>query len=157
MKKLTTLILALICANMLLADNDPNEIPADFTVGGVGYKYNVGNPTEVTVHNRDANSLPANLVIPAIVTNNGTTYNVTSIGFKAFNNCNSLISVSIPSSVTTIENNAFLACGSLTTITISEGVTFIDHGAFSGCHDLTSISIPNSVTTIGHSVFKDCI
>ena len=154
MKKLTTLILALICANMLLADNDPNVIPADFTVGGVGYK--IKSTNEVWVHNRVDNALSTNLTIPSSVTHNGTTYNVTSIEYRAFEDCNILTSVVIPNSVTSIGDNAFISCDNLSSVTIGENVTSIGSSAFKACLALTSISIPNSVTTIGNNIFEAC-
>ena len=154
MKKLTTLILALICANMLLADNDPNAIPADFTVDGVGYK--IKSTNEVWVHNRVDNALSTNLTIPSSVTHNGTTYNVTSIEYRAFENCDVLTSVVIPNSVTSIGDNAFISCDNLSSVTIGEYVTSIGSSAFKTCLSLTSISIPNSVTTIGNNIFEAC-
>ncbi|MBQ4585160.1 MAG: InlB B-repeat-containing protein [Clostridia bacterium] len=42
--------------------------------------------------------------------------NVTSIGSKAFYNCNSLTSVTIPSSVTEVGEDAFFNCSSLTSV-----------------------------------------
>jgi hypothetical protein len=81
---------------------------------------------------------------------------VTSIGNSAFDGCNSLTSVSIPSSVTSIGNSAFDGCSSLTSISIPPGVTSIGDWAFSFCSNLTSISIPSSVTSIGSYAFSFC-
>jgi hypothetical protein len=159
MKKLTTLILALICANVLFAQNvDPNVDPADFTVDYVGYKYKENG--EVVVHNYDRESttlpMPWNLEIPTTVIHNGTTYNVTSIEYRAFENCDVLTSVVIPNSVTSIGDNAFISCDNLSSVTIGEYVTSIGSSAFKACLSLTSISIPNSVTTIGNNIFEAC-
>ena len=73
-----------------------------------------------------------NVVIPESVVYEGKTYNVTSIDYNAFYNCNSLTSVTIPNTVTSIGNIAF-----------------------QGCSGLTSITIPNSVTSIGSDSFSD--
>ena len=81
---------------------------------------------------------------------------VTTIGDSAFYNCDSLISVSIPNSVTTIGGWAFQDCSNLTSVNIPNSVTSIGDIAFSGCTSLTSISIPNSVTSIGDYMFYDC-
>ena len=81
---------------------------------------------------------------------------VTSIGYEAFRRCSGLTSVTIPSSVPSIGNYAFQECSSLTSVTIPSSVTSIGAGAFSGCSGLTSITIPSSVTSIGNSVFSGC-
>ena len=62
-------------------------------------------------------------------------------------------SLTIPSTlggkpVTEIGSFAFEECESLTSVTISEGVTSIVWYAFSGCRSLTSVTIPSRVTCI---------
>ena len=79
-----------------------------------------------------------------------------SIGNSAFENCDSLTSVTIPDSVTIINTGAFNGCSNLTSITIPDSVTSIGDSAFYGCKGLTSVTIPNSVTSIGDSAFYGC-
>ncbi|MBO7243365.1 MAG: leucine-rich repeat domain-containing protein, partial [Alistipes sp.] len=79
---------------------------------------------------------------------------VTLIGDRAFYDCDSLTSVTIPDGVTSIGKYAFCGCDSLTSVTI--GVTSIGHSAFRGCDSLTSVTIGNGVTTIGENAFYDC-
>ena len=81
---------------------------------------------------------------------------VTKIGIAAFRDCISLTSVTIPNSVTTIDDNAFSGCSSLTSVTIPNSVTKISDNTFSDCSSLTSVTIPNSVTTIGSEAFSGC-
>ena len=81
---------------------------------------------------------------------------VTSIGYKAFDDCTSLTSVTIPDSVTSIGYKAFDDCTSLTSVTIPDSVTSIGDSAFSGCTSLTSVTIPDSVTRIGDWAFSYC-
>ena len=81
---------------------------------------------------------------------------VTSIGYKAFDDCTSLTSVTIPDSVTSIGDSAFSGCTSLTSVTIPDSVTSIGDSAFSGCTSLTSVTIPDSVTSIGGWAFYEC-
>ena len=81
---------------------------------------------------------------------------VTSIGDWAFSYCTSLTSVTLPDSVTRIGERAFYYCTSLTSVTIPDSVTSIGEFAFSGCTSLTSVTIPDSVTSIGNGAFKGC-
>ena len=81
--------------------------------------------------------------------------NVTTIGEKAFYNCDSLTSVNIPDSVTTIGTAAFYCC-SLTSVTIPNSVTKIGSRAFNDCRSLASVTIGDSVTKIGGGAFEDC-
>ena len=91
----------------------------------------------------------------------GTNYtipnSVTTIGKRAFGDCDSLTSINIPNSVTTIGERAFGDCDSLTSINIPNSVTTIGNRAFEYCKSLTSINIPNSVTTIEDGAFYGCI
>lgn len=94
--------------------------------------------------------------IPSEVQIGGKTYTVTMIGNKAFDGCEGLTSVTIPSSVTSIGMEAFRDCSGLTSVSIPFGVTSIGFYAFSGCSGLTSISIPSSVTSIEDCTFSGC-
>ena len=81
---------------------------------------------------------------------------VTSIGYKAFDDCTSLTSVTIPDSVTSIGEYAFYNCSSLTSVAIPDSVTSIGYEAFFNCTSLTSVTIPDSVTSIGADAFWGC-
>ena len=81
---------------------------------------------------------------------------VTSIGSYAFEDCDSLTSITIPGSVTSIGGSAFYSCSSLTSISIPSSVTSIGSYAFAYCLSLKSITIPESVTSIGDRAFGDC-
>ena len=81
---------------------------------------------------------------------------VKSIASNTFYSCNSLTSVTIPSSVTSIGSNAFQNCYSLTSITIPSSVTSIGSTALRGCYSLTSVTIPSSVTSISPDTFNSC-
>ena len=93
------------------------------------------------------------MTIPDVVTNEGISYQVTSIGDNAFNGCTGLTSVEIPNSVTSIGDNAFYRCTGLKSLTIGNLVESIGYAAFAGCEGLTSLTIPNSVTSIGECAF----
>lgn len=81
---------------------------------------------------------------------------ITSIGDYSFFYCESLRSVSLPSTLTRIGSSAFSCCFALTNIIIPDGVTSLGSNAFSNCKSLASINIPNSVTSIGCAAFEDC-
>lgn len=78
---------------------------------------------------------------------------VTSIGDKAFYNCDNLTSVTIPDGVTTLGNYAFYDCDTLTNVVVGDGVTTIGDYTFRFCDNLTKIIIGHSVTAIGEYAF----
>ena len=131
----------------------------DFQSGDLYYKITSDTTVEVTSHMINS---PYNYqglttaTIPETVTYKGTTYSVTSIGYGAFEDCSSLISIILPNSLTNIGYEAFRGCSSLTSITLPNSVTTIEDYAFRGCSSLTSITIPNSVTSIGYEAFAGC-
>ncbi len=67
----------------------------------------------------------------------------------------SILSISLPEGLTSIGDRAFYDCESVTSITIPEGVTSIGESAFSGC-SFPSIVIPNSVVNIEQYAFGWC-
>ena len=81
---------------------------------------------------------------------------VTKIGELAFEGCNNLLSIAIPENVTEIKRASFANCKSLTSITIPYGVTKIRKQAFTHCINLLSITIPDSVTSIEDIAFECC-
>ena len=106
---------------------------------GVTIYYNwINNQTELSVSfsgsYRYSREYTGKVVIPKVVTYNGETYSVTSIGNYAFSNCSDLTLIEIPNSIISIGD-----------------------GAFECCTGLTSITIPNSVTSIGGDAFASCI
>ena len=83
---------------------------------------------------------------------------LTTIGESAFSGCDSLTSITIPDSVTSIGEYAFWSCDSLTSVIFGERsqLNTIDQGAFSDCDSLISIVIPDSVTNISKRAFSGC-
>ena len=74
-------------------------------VGELSYNLNESEKTAEVTHSfvNNANYLGmTSIEIPSNINYNGTTYSVTSIGNWAFQECFSLTSITIPSSVTTI-------------------------------------------------------
>ena len=80
---------------------------------------------------------------------------VTSIGKYAFEYCDALTSVYMPS-VTSIGWSAFYGCESLTSVDMPN-VTSIDQYAFKSCTSLTSVEIPASTASISYKAFHNCL
>ena len=74
---------------------------------------------------------------------------------EAFNGCEKLSNITLPSTTKTIGSVAFSGCG-FSQFTIPEGVEEIGYGAFSGCRNLTSISIPQNVNRLEDELFSGC-
>lgn len=83
-------------------------------------------------------------------------YGIEKIFPYAFDNCDKLIDIKLPSSITEIGKYAFNKCKYLNTVKVPNGVQKIDQYAFQECTSLTNIELPDSVTTLGQSVFKNC-
>ena len=83
-------------------------------------------------------------------------YSVTSIGERAFSQCENLTSITLPNSIEQIQNRAFYGCKSLVYLRLSNSITAIPDGMCYYCSFLQSIEIPNSVVTIGKYAFEDC-
>ena len=103
----------------------------------------------------------------------GTVVSEYQINDYAFEDCDSLTSVTIPDSVTSVGSYAFSGCNNIAsatmpahaigdipksnikTVVITSGENIGD-GAFRYCTSLTSVIIPDSVTSIGNSAFYGC-
>ena len=151
----------LIKLSLLLALLLPATATAhDFVVDGIYYNINGTDATVTykgTYNWQYSDRYTGDVTIPSVVSYNGTTYSVTSIGNSAFYGCTGLTSVTIPNSVTSIGNYAFYDCSGLTSVTIPNSVASISGYAFYRCQSLTSLTIGNSVTSIGGRAFQDCI
>ncbi|MDY3741665.1 MAG: leucine-rich repeat domain-containing protein [Prevotella sp.] len=143
---MTTLILSVIFSISASA--------YDVEVDGIYYNlFSKAKIAEVTVGD---GKYSGSINIPSSIKVNDVDYAVTSIGDRAFYDCSSLTSITIPNSVTSIGYRAFSDCKGLTSVTIPNSVTSIGNAAFHSCSGLTSVTIPNSVTSIGDFAFQYC-
>ncbi|MBQ8614650.1 MAG: leucine-rich repeat protein [Ruminiclostridium sp.] len=78
------------------------------------------------------------------------------IGRAAFNNCESLVRVTMPLSAETIEPKTFFMCKSLTDIIFPENLRVIGDYAFYGCEKLERLVIPYDAFEMGYDAFKGC-
>ena len=152
-------------------DTDPTPTPG--ILDKLTYEIENG---KVTITDCDT-SLSGDIVLPSKIYGKP----VTSIGYRAFYNCSSLTSITIPNSVTSIGywafkntayynsssnwegnvlyiNNALIEAKSTVSgaYSVKNGTTVIADQAFYGCRSLTSITIPDGVTSIGDWAFRDC-
>ena len=86
----------------------------------------------------------------------GTT-GLTEIPEWAFEQCYSLVEISLPDSVTKIGGGAFCDCSNLQKVCNLGSITSINYSSFSWCRRLKSITIPSSVTNIDDGAFVYCI
>lgn len=78
------------------------------------------------------------------------------IGDYAFNNCDNLSSVSLPSHCSRIGRGAFNGCVSLKNIKLPPEIEFIGARAFCLCENFTEITWPENCPTIPASCFSNC-
>lgn len=78
------------------------------------------------------------------------------IGDKAFYECASLSSVSLPTSIYEIGSQAFGYCSMLQTIELPQMVSILKSNVFASCTSLKSIVIPDNVTTLTSNLFGGC-
>ncbi|MBQ6079118.1 MAG: leucine-rich repeat protein [Muribaculaceae bacterium] len=150
-----------------------------FEYNGIYYYINDdGQTASVTYKDTNYNSYSGNVVVPEYVYYNGFNYKVNAIGERAFYNCQSLLSVSMPSCILSIGKHSFDKCTALTSISLPYYLTVIGDYAFYSCTSLSSIdlcdqlktisqfslshtainsiSIPSSVDSISYTAFNYC-
>ncbi len=150
--KLFSLFFALTIAGTLFA--------SDIDVKGIWYNFDEGTQTaEVTFKGIEAdfydNRYKGSITIPEKVSYQNTTYNVTSIGERAFYGCKNVTSVTLPNSITSIGKQAFSCCYDLSKINIPESVTSIGEEAFNACVSILNLTVPSTVTAIGSGAFRE--
>lgn len=127
------------------------------TINGITWTYTVSNGSaSLGGPSSSDRAVPTSTEGAITIPSTLSGYHVTSIGARAFFDCSSLTSVTMPDSVTSIGQEAFHNCNGLTNVTIGVGVKSIGHSAFSSCSGLTRVSIPNAVTVIDSFAFSRC-
>ena len=110
-KKFLSVILALM---MVRAAMPLSALPA-FALTSGNFKYAVLSETDKTCKITGYTGWATELTIPSELDG----YTVTEIGASAFEDCSSLVSVTIPEGVTSIGSYAFASCTALTSIDVA--------------------------------------
>ena len=117
----------------------------NFTIDGIEYQVTArGSTNTVTIVDYIGSATRVNIL--GTVTYQGTDFEVTIIGERAFRN-KGLTSVEIPESVTIMEEGAFDK-NALTSVRIPENITRIEKWVFAA-NDLREVTIPANVEHIG--------
>ncbi len=94
--------------------------------------------------------------VPVTLPPKTVTDGIGSISGYTFQNCENLVSVTLPDTVTEIYRNAFEGCCSLAGINVPDSVKGIHSEVFKGCSALREILLPDSVERICDGVFEGC-
>lgn len=127
MKKSIILFLALLLAASAAEAYDFSAVSPS---GHMLYYRIVGSEVYVTDDGGSGADPVGNLIIPASVSFNSSTYSVAGIDSRVFYECTGLTSVSIPASVATIGYEAFYGCYKIISITLPSTLSSVGTGAF---------------------------
>lgn len=152
MKKLILFTILCACSTISMAQTF-------MTVDGIRYLIE----DDHAVVARQDKELTGNITIPATITADEKTYDVTRLlrpdetesgGGGAFQEC-AITSVDLSNiNISEIPTWTFLSCASLGSVTLPSTVTTIGSYAFCECTSLTAIVLPDGVTSMGEGAFK---
>jgi len=95
--------------------------------------------------------------IPDYVVEGTTSYGVVGIGDRAFEACENLTGIRIPSGVSSIGSGAFYGCFRLARVIIPARVSSVRSDTFKACSNLTSVTVSAlKVASIESGAFSDC-
>ena len=80
--------------------------------------------------------------------------NVTEIGWSAFDGCNKLVNINLPSKLRKLSGLTFMNCKNITEITIPKSLTDCGYGIFSGCSNLKTINFEKGISVIPSNLFR---
>ena len=127
---------------------------ADFMVDNICYNVIADGQVEVT--RLDSGKYTGEVYIPATVSHDGTSFQVTCIGKQAFSDCTELTLVDIPEGITEIGDNAFYNCTQLSFLDFPNSLVKVGLFAFYRCYGITSFYIPRNVAELNGSAFCGC-
>ena len=169
MKRIFSLLL-LLCVIDAMA--------SDFVQNGMAFTITDASKHEVKLEYDPMQPYTGDFVIPATVSNGGTTYSVVATGFMCFyaspittitfgNNltiigdntfygCNQLKEVTLPDRITRLGGSAFMYCDALQKVHLGSGITTIPEYAFNSCTNLQALVVPDQVTEIAYASMAYC-
>ncbi len=131
MKKIISAVASLFVATCAFAQTE-------FSSEGIYYKVSPNQQDVMVVACPKDETYEGAVVVPAKVTYEGTTYNVTHIGFAAFKK-SAITSISLPEGLIEIGQAAFRECQNLKSVTIPSSVVNISGEAFIFCFSLNKV------------------
>lgn len=84
------------------------------------------------------------------------TDNILEIQANAFNNCDNITNLKLPSQLTTIGDSAFAFCSNITTIDFPETLSSFGTYVFVANTSLKSVNIPTQVRVLSFGIFQSC-
>lgn len=126
----------------------------EFYIDGVYYRLvNATNHTiEVakpySVAGAEVVPYTGDVIIPATIQSDGTTYTVQYLQDGAFER-STVTSVTVNAAIETVPTNAFKGCANLAKVKLPESVTEIGSSSFDGCSALTTFDFLEGLTSIG--------
>ncbi len=125
----------------------------EFTIDGITYRVISETDKTCAIISADNTAISSNLSLPSVIEISGRVntfvYDVKEIEYRAFMNCENLVSISIPGSISKVGYEAFLGCCNLKTVTFepsSSPLVFIKDDmsvskTFCGCEKLCNLII----------------
>lgn len=129
------MIKRILLAGLIAAAIIPSTYAAYVEVDGIRYEIDDLDETATVTKG----NYTGDVVIPESIEVNGTSYIVTSIGSRAFEDCTELHSIGDMPALTSIGEYAFSGCYSLESIGDLPSLTYIYEGTFKDCRNLTTI------------------
>lgn len=132
---------------------------------GIRESYNGVTRESVRLNSIEIASSGATITVPELVSNNSTTYVVTSVASNVVAQKANLSSIYLPCSVYDIKERAFYGCTNLNTVNLHYGMTsstryikqqIIGKEAFRGCSNLYSVDFNDNSQYISEYAFHSC-
>ncbi len=124
-----------------------------FTWDRINQNYIVNDMTSTT------KLYSGNITVPATVTHDGVTYNVTGVDDYAFIYCTKLTGITVSEGVRTWGKDELVRSTNITTFSLPSTIdnfTEVPYGYFAKFGKLKTVQLPN-VTAIGDSAFASCL